>query len=226
MGNRYHVPLLSELSGLDDVKVKVANVESDMTGTLTSPGFRMQREQEKLTVAREISSSLKRKRVVILGFCVVFAFTICAVEIVRVGNGAEYAAIPWALLCICAIAPLLFALGALFPSVDELLCARETISITRTLRGKGRDVRTFQIADVRRLQYISEMFPWLGAAGCLGFLASGKQITCLSGLKHGDARIILDELRRLGFDVVHNADAAAEGQFDEGSGEPPDSEQK
>jgi hypothetical protein len=193
-------------------------VKSDTTGALTSPGFRILREQDKLTITRDLNASVRRKRMMILGVCLAFCCAIYLNEFVRIGNGAKFTAIPWLLLSICAIAPLLFALRAVYPGTDGLLCTRESVEVKRTLQGKVKDVRVFQMTDVKRLQYVAEIFPWLGTAGCLGFLAKGKQVTCLSGLKHSDVRIVLAELEGMGFDVVPEPEMPAEGHFEEESG--------
>jgi hypothetical protein len=154
---------------------------------------------------------------VVLGVCVAFSCTIYVVEFIRIDKGTQVASIPWVLLSICAITPLFFALRALYPGPDGLVCTRDSVRITRTSRREARNVRVFQIADIKRLQYVAEIFPWFGAAGCLGFLAKGKQVTCLSGLKRIDVQMILAELQGMGYDVVSDPETIGGYQSEEPS---------
>lgn len=182
----------------------MANAESNTTKTLPSFGFRIVVGQDKLEIMGDSNAydlGTRRKRAVTLGMCVVFGCIVFIREFVRIRRGVEIADVPWGLLSICAIAPLLIALTVLYPGDVDLLCTRESVRVTRRHWGRVRRVLVFPAADVRRFKYVSGTFPWFGSPGHLRFLAAGKQVTCLPGLKSIEAQLILDELQKMAFDV-------------------------
>lgn len=205
--------------------------------SLASHGFRLSARPDELEVARDATAYSPSQRVwrwgILLGAVILTAgiyfkqFERLAVGHPRPSPSIAHASHPRSSTApdpldvlfslIWPAAPLLFALRALYPGLDSFLCTQESLEVKHTLWGKARNVRVFQAADVTRLQYVVEIFPWLGTAGCMGFLARGKQVTCLSGLKHSDVRMILTKLGELGYDVVPEPEIPTEDQFEESS---------
>jgi len=112
--------------------------------------------------------------------------------------------------------PLVLVLRSLYPGQDELRCNEESAQLTHRFLGKARGVRIFPSADVKRIQYVAQTYPWFGPPACLGFLVNGRQVTCLPGLRCIEAKRILEELKRMGFDVISNPDMPVMIQMEAG----------
>jgi hypothetical protein len=84
----------------------------------------------------------------------------------------------------------------------ELRCSLEGLEIVRVVRGRVKGVRTFSRSEVKRVQFVDDSFFENGARGRLGFIASGRPVTALKRLGSVEAQKILNECRRLGYDVV------------------------
>lgn len=196
----------------------MTDVNRNADEALIVSGFRVISTEDELAIAKDnnaYASSTRRRRVVALCACVVFAFWVYVVEFIRIRKGLEVANVPWTLLLICTSAPLILVLRALYPGIDDLLCTRESVQVTHKILGKFQRVRLFPVTDVRGFRYVAEAFPWFGRTGCLGFFAAGKQVTCLPGVKGSEAQQILDELEKRGFDVIRVPEASATDNLQE-----------
>jgi hypothetical protein len=97
-------------------------------------------------------------------------------------------------------------LAAVFKPTVELRCTSEALEIKRMFRQQVRRKRSYARADVKRIQFSSDYAPWWLRAthASLTFLAEGNPVSCLTGLKSVEAQRILNQLRRMGFDVVQD----------------------
>jgi len=81
----------------------------------------------------------------------------------------------------------------------NLRCTVNNLEVIDTVRGKIKKTRTYPLADVKRIRF--------GPVALFGFItglifdAAGKPARVLFGLRCVEARMILDEFQRLGFDV-------------------------
>ena len=70
--------------------------------------------------------------------------------------------------------------------------------------GKVRRVLTFPKKNVTRFQFVDGFNPLNGRSGHLSFFVGERSVECLPGLRCVEAQLILNELERMGFDVVSN----------------------
>ncbi|MGA7342439.1 MAG: hypothetical protein WBE72_25190 [Terracidiphilus sp.] len=97
----------------------------------------------------------------------------------------------------------LFVLAVL-KGKKELRCTRESLEIVRVVRGRVKGMRTFSRSEVKRVQFVDDSLFQNGARGRLAFVASGKPVTALNVVGSVEAQKILNECRRLGYDVVRD----------------------
>ncbi|MGA3371465.1 MAG: hypothetical protein ABSC48_06845 [Terracidiphilus sp.] len=182
----------------------MASVETDTSETLASWGFRITVKPDELIVKRDVTAydpRRRRKRALILSFGIALTCVLLVESFALMWRGTTGA---WdlAFTFFWAACPLIWALRVLYPMVIDLQCTGESIRLTHMRWGKAKLTRSFAKEDIRRIQYIAAE-PLFSPAS-LGFIAKGKKITCLTGLKCIEAQRILDELQRMGFDVVRN----------------------
>ena len=202
----------------------MAEADIDTTVNMASWGFRLTVQSNELTAKtdrRAYDSRTRKKRLLILFFGIVFSSVLYVGEIARLTSSSTELSSSNSpgISYISAVAlkqmtrifsllwpslPLLLVLQTLYPGEADLRCTTEAVQVTRMFWGRVMRVQSFPVADVRRVQYVTDASPWFGRPSCLGFLAAGKQVTCLLGLKCTEAQRILDELQRLGYDVVRN----------------------
>lgn len=200
----------------------MTNVDAKDGQTFPSQGFRVAITPNELVVTSDRSAydpRTKKWHVVVLISCAALSFAFFVGELFRqirepshISPGIPYGFsmaliwMVWVFSLTWPWAPLLMALQALYPAMDEFRCTKESIRITRMVRGKPKRIRDFSTSEVRRIQYVHQDFPWFGSPSCLGFRARDKRVSCLDGLKTSEAQRILDELGRMGLDVARNPD--------------------
>lgn len=93
-------------------------------------------------------------------------------------------------------------LRPLFGSQQTMRCTRAEIQLTSIDFGRTWQRRSFAREDVRSLTFAAVSVSKYGAVNGLRFQVNKKQVKTLRGLKAAEAKQILGELRRLGFDVL------------------------
>ena len=119
-------------------------------------------------------------------------------------NTSDMASLDTLFSLIWPAGPIICVLIFLYPRPIDLRCTSELVQVMRRSRGRVTHIRSFPVADVKRIQDIAETLPWLDAPGCLGFFAAGKRVTCLPGLKCIEAEWVLDKMQRMGFHVQYD----------------------
>jgi hypothetical protein len=200
----------------------MADFDAKDNQTFASQGFRFVITPDEFVVANDRSAydpRRRRRRLMILISCAALSCGFFVGELFRqfreephVIPGVPYGlslalvGMVWMFSLTWPWLPLLIALRALYPGTDELRCTKEQIRVSSMVRGRSKRVRDFSTSAVRRIQYVQQDFPWFGSSPCLGFRSGNKAVTCLPGLKAKEAQRILDELGRLGLDVIRDPD--------------------
>jgi hypothetical protein len=104
--------------------------------------------------------------------------------------------------------PLIIALGVLYSGTVNLSCTQDKVQTTWIRLGKVKRVLSFSKADVTQFQYSDLFNPLSGRSSYLSFLVGGKIVKCLPGLKQTEAKMILNALRQIGYDVVNEPQPA------------------
>lgn len=110
----------------------------------------------------------------------------------------------WMQLIFLPVLPLLIVWEMLYSGSVNLKCTRDTVQATRMVCGKVRRIFFFPKNEVTRFQYVDGFNPLNGRSGYLSFFVGERSIKCLPGLKCVEAQLVLNELERMGFDVVSN----------------------
>ena len=126
----------------------------------------------------------------------------------------------WTQLIVIPAIPLLVVLEMLNSGSVNLKCTQYAIQTTRVVHGKARKTFSFPVNEVTQFQYVEEPNPFNGRSRYLSFVAGGKLIKCLTGLKRAEAKLILNELDRMGFDVVRTPAMSITVQGEQSAGRP------
>jgi hypothetical protein len=200
------------------------NEAATVTQSFASRGFRMTTNPNELEVARDnrtFDSLTKKKRFAAVFLSLFFACIYYVIEFTRVESSHpisiiwmlpatlnNQSLIPlsmiWMELIVLPIFPLLIVWETLYSGTVNLKCTRDTIQTTRMVFGKVRRILSFPKSEVTRFQYVDGFNPLNGRSGYLSFFVGERLFKCLPGLKCVEAQLILNELERMGFDVVNN----------------------
>jgi hypothetical protein len=198
------------------------NVAATESGSLASWGFRITTSPCELEVVRDnrtYDSPTKKKRFAAVLLCILFACSYYVVEFSRIDLSHPISIIwtlpatlndqslglkllVWMQLIFLPVLPLLIVWEMLYSGSVNLKCTRDAVQLTRMVFGKVRRNLSFSKNDVTRFQYVDGFNPLNGRSGYLSFFVGERLIKCLPGLKCVEAQLILNELERLGFDVV------------------------
>ena len=164
----------------------MADTLAPATQVQNSGGFRIETSADALTVAEATSTSQRL-------WMYVFYTLLIGWLLIRSISEKQYI-----LLAIV----LLLAVGILRGlSVHNLRCTRDNLEVIDVFYPRTRRIRAYARTDVKQIRFGPASFSKYGAIGGLIFEATGKRIKVLYGLKCVEAQAILDQLRRLGFDV-------------------------
>jgi hypothetical protein len=163
----------------------MSNSEVGEVRTIAAGGFRIVKGTERIEVVRDkqaFDSSTRKKRLAIFLSGIVASSLMLIGQFIRI-DIAHPVPIAWATHIFPWVSPgcflpLIIALGVLYSGAVNLTCTRDEVQATWIRFGK-----------VKRI---------------LTFLAGGKLVKCLPGLKCVEAQLILNELERMGFDVVRD----------------------
>lgn len=153
------------------------------TDVETSGGFRIAVSPDELSVSE---SSQMQKRAYLI-----YAVFFCCVLLTA----------GWSTVSFVVLAALGVGIFRGFLSVHNLRCTRERLDVIDTVLGRVRRTRSFPRADVKRVMFGAVSLSKWGTVNGLVFEATGKRIKLLYGLQSVEAQKILEELRRLGFEV-------------------------
>jgi hypothetical protein len=85
----------------------------------------------------------------------------------------------------------------------KLRCTPDVIEVIDLYRGRVRKTYSYARSEVKKLQYDARL-SILSESGSLVFNVRGERMRCFSRLKCLEAQRILDELRRMGYDIVRD----------------------
>jgi hypothetical protein len=203
--------------------------------SLASWGFRITTSPCELEVVRDTrtyDSPTKKKRFAAVLLCILFACGYYVVEFSRIDLSHPISIIwtlpatisdqslglkllVWMQLIFLPVLPLLIVWEMLYSGAVNLKCTRDTVQTTRMVFGKVRRILSFPKNDVTRFEYVDGFNPLNGRSGYLSFFVGERIIKCLPGLKCVEAKLILNELERMGFDVVSNPALATMVQIEQ-----------
>jgi hypothetical protein len=104
-----------------------------------------------------------------------------------------------------AVILIILALFAFFSSNNNLHCTRDKLDVIRVSCGRKNKIISYPEFEVKQIQFGVVTYSRYGGIGGLIFTSSGKRIKLLRGLKCVEAQKILDELQRLGYEIVRDA---------------------
>ncbi len=160
------------------------------TDLQTSGGFRIEITPVGLTVEKAAETQTLW---IYLIYAVIFCYFFYA--LVSVGRPASF----------LLLLPL--AVGVIqywFVGIHNLRCTRENIEVIDVIRGRTRRVRSYPRDSVKGIRYGGVSFSMYSSICGLILEVEGKPVKTLYGLKCVEAKKILDELQRLGFNVCHD----------------------
>jgi hypothetical protein len=177
---------------------------SDKPESFAARGLRFLIGPDELIVQRDANAFTrgeKAMRAAIFSTALIVTGCIYALQLQRLGGGDP-------MLIVLSLAwpaiPLLWALIAIFPPSGDLRCTSGTLQVTRRVLGRARSTKTYAVCDVRRVQFVDRQFPW---PSCLGLFAVGRRLTCVPGISRAQAEVVLNGLKRFGFDIAANPES-------------------
>jgi hypothetical protein len=189
----------------------MTNHEAAEVQTIDAGGFRVVKAPRKIEVIRDkktFDSSTRNTRLAILLSGVIVSCLMLFGQFIRVDVSRpvqvawEQHTFPFSLFG-CFL-PLTLALGVLYSGTVNLSCTQDKVQTTWMRLGKVKRVLSFPKNEVTRFQYVDGFNPFSGRSSYLCFSVGERLIKCLPGLKCVEAQLILNELERMGFDVVSN----------------------
>jgi hypothetical protein len=205
----------------------MSNSEVGEVRTIAAGGFRIVKGTERIEVVRDkeaFDSSTRKKRLAIFLSGIIASSLMLIGQFIRI-DIAHPVPVAWATHIFPWVSPgcflpLIIALGVLYSGAVNLSCTRDTVQATWIRFGKVRRVLSFQGAEVKQVRYVAGSNPFSGRADYLSFLAGGKLVKCLFGLKSVEAQLILNELERMGFDVVRDPEMSTMVQVEQSRRKP------
>lgn len=119
-------------------------------------------------------------------------------------TGPEPDSLHWVFPLFWMLSTALYALTLVIPSNRNLRCTSEGIEVIQVRLGREVRRRWFPKAEMMRVRFAADDLPWFGSPSYLGFRAGEKDVLVLRGLQSVEAQLILNEVQRLGFDVVRD----------------------
>lgn len=200
----------------------MSNRGDDNVETITGCGFRIVKGAAGIEVVRDnttFSSSTLKKRTAVFLCGVMASCLMFAVLFIRIGTSPQLT-VAWApphfpsdqsivisvLIAASRLSlpfwPLLIVSVALYSGTINLNCTRESVQTTWKRFGKVKRILFYPRAEVKRFQYSGAPNPLNGRSGYLGFVANGKVVKCLPGIKSVEAQLVLVALKQMGYDVA------------------------
>jgi hypothetical protein len=215
----------------------MAKEATTVTQSFASSGFRMTASPSELEVVRDnrtYDSLTKKKRFAAVFLCLFFACVYYVIEFTRMESSHPISIIwtlpatlnnqplisksmIWMELIVLPVFPLLIVWEILYSGTVNLKCTQDSVQITRLVWGKVRRVLSFPKSKVARFEYVEGMKLSSARSSYLRFFAGERMIKCLPGLKCTQAQLILNELERVGFDVLRDSEQPV-NDSDEGTG--------
>jgi len=181
----------------------VTNIAAQNDATICSGGFRIEIHPDELTVTRNRTAFQPKNKTALGIIWKVFIFIFIAFY-------ALFSFLPTALkggyafLGIFAAMIGLPALWAYSQGSKNLHCTRDNLEVIQVARGKVRNKWAYPKDSVKRVGFAPVSYSRYGSTCGLIFRAQGKKVKTLVGLECPEAQIILQQLDRLGFDIVHD----------------------
>ncbi len=182
----------------------MAATAPDSVEVVATGGFRIEIRPDELTVTPDGTAFAAKPEKSAFGVVLVWLVCICIggdflFKIVpEIAEGHYSSLLVLLALVACSVFWLYFGWD------DKLHCTRESLEVINISRGKVRRARAFQKTDVMQIQFGAVSFSKYGAINGLIFKAAGRKVKIFSGLKSPEAQKILDELHRLGYDVLRD----------------------
>ena len=159
--------------------------ESTSTDVRISGGFRIEISPQELIVTKTGSSAVS---------------TLVLLAVLALGALLSDSSLVYSAIVVSAV-----LIGWYLSGVDHnLRCTRERLEVLDVFQIRAPKTRTYPCSDVKQIAFSAVSFSKYGSINGLAFEACGKRVKMLYGLKSVEAKIILDELERLGFDVFHD----------------------
>lgn len=192
-------------------KVRSANYEEHIGG------FRIIVTPEEIRVSRDndaFSGSDKMKRTVILVGGLIASLLLLMDRIVHVKsmNGALLEQFGYLLLPVVIMSVIWFGL---YPRRIDLYCTKLYVELRRKRQSTANEARKYPSTHIQKVKYAHAEIPWIGRPSHLSFSVKDKWIACLPGLRPMEGNEILNQLKRLGYDVINEQVEADDG---DGSG--------
>jgi hypothetical protein len=92
----------------------------------------------------------------------------------------------------------------IFRSKTSLRCTLDAVEVICMFRGRVRRTYSYARSNIKHFQYDAGSSAFLGTTGSLTFSVNGRQMRCLPRLKCMEGQRILNELKKMQYDVVHD----------------------
>ena len=172
-------------------------------GTICAGGLRIEVHPDELTVTRDRTTLQPKKKTafgtvwkvilfILIAFYVLFSFLPAALK-----GGYAFLGIFGAMIAIPT-------LWGYWQGSKDLHCTRDTLEVIQVARGKVRNKWLFPKSSVKAIGFAPVSYSKYGSTCGLVFKVQGKKVKTLVGLECPEAQIILQQLDRLGFDVVND----------------------
>jgi hypothetical protein len=171
--------------------------------TISSGGFRITIYPDKLTVIADRTAVMSRKKLAIGDFFKILIYISVTIYVffifidATIKGGLTYLAI---LLLIIA-ASLLWSYQR---GNSNIHCTCDNIEVIRVSMGRVRNQQLYPKDTVKGIRFAPVFYSKYGSICGLVFTVRGKKFKILYGLESPEAQIILEQLRRLGFDVIQD----------------------
>ena len=174
-------------------------ITTNIEKILTDGGFRIEIKSDELTVTADKSAWKAHTSTAVSRIFSVLALIVFAVyglsKVLENPGSAGFA-----LLILTAI----FGLSLLFnylSGTNNLHCTRENIEVIRARRNKVIGKWLFSRSLVRQVRWAAVSYSRYGSTCAIVFNVEGKKVKTLRGIECPEAQTVLNELKRLGYDV-------------------------
>jgi hypothetical protein len=181
----------------------MAEVAIQNEADVSAGGFHIEIRPDELTVTADKSAIQPRKRSPLRNFLTVLVCVFAALYLVLVFVPAmlKGGITKVAVLALVVVPSLLWAY---LRGSKNLHCTRDNLEVIHVVHGRVRNNWLFPKNVVRNIRFAPVAYSKYGSTCGLVFTVRGKKVKTLYGIECPEAQIVLKQLDRLGFDVVHD----------------------
>jgi len=191
------------LFGLESTQKVMTETAIQNEALICSGGFHIEIHPDELTVTQDRTAFQPKKKTALGAIiksviAVFFIFYVLIILLPRISDDL------FGFVAACALIIIPGVAWSLFHGVKNLHATCDLLEILQVTRGNVRNRWQYPKDSVKGICFAPVSYSRYGTTCGLVFKAQGKKVKILEGLESPEAKTILEQLERLGFDVVHD----------------------